>query len=291
MLDRDAQNRLELWDEAREQRASNKVLGMPTGLKCFDESMLGWKAGELIVLFGSTGVGKSWLIMKFAVEAYNVGKKILLISPELTAEEQGFRFDAVYANKKGVDLSNTEVMSGGGDRGNYAQWVEGLTNESRFNCIDSSDTGNALTFNDVWRYTSEYKPDLLLIDGLYLLQGSGKDKAGWETLKDGTAYLKALAQQQRIVCIVAHQPNRSAAGRKEVFTPPSLNQIGYGFGIAENANRVISMSRSQDGDDMRLFSVLKMRGGREIAQYGALRFDVDIGDIEEIDVAQDIEDF
>lgn len=284
MLDRDAPQRLSMYDESRKLRKEQKTLGIPTGLATFDDHFLGWKAGELIVLFGSTGVGKSWLMMKFAVEAYDAGYKILMISPELTAEEQGYRFDALYAHKMGIGLSNSEIVAGAGDRADYVDWVNTISKEARFSVIDASDTGQALSFDDVWRYSIEFKPDLLLIDGLYLLQSNDRNKAGWETLKEGTAHLKALAQQQRLVCIVAHQPNRSAAGKKEVFSPPNLAQIGYGFGIAENANRVISMSRCQGDDMLRLFSVPKIRGSKEMTGYGVLKFNVDIGEIHEEDI-------
>ena len=125
----------------------------------------------------------------------------------------------------------------------------------------------------------ESQPDELLVDGIHLIAGNDPRKAGWETLKDGSAQLKALAQQMGCVVIAAHQPDRSASKKREVTIPPGLSQIGYGFGIAQSANRIISMSRSSDEEEERLYTVIKIRGGKDFVGFRRLHWDVDVGQI------------
>lgn len=283
-LDRDADERLAMYDEARSITDRGETLGIPTGLKVFDDQQMGWRPGELIIVFGTTGVGKSWILMHMAVAAYYVADaKVLMISPELSTEEQGWRMDPMLARRYGIKLSNLELITGRGDRDQYEDWVKTIEKSTRFPVLDSSDTGNQFTFDDIWRYTLEFKPDVMLIDGLHLIGGRDtRTTAGWEHLKDGAAKLKALAQQEKIAIICAHQADRTSARRREVMLPPGLDQVAYGFAVSESANRVISLSRSPHAENQRLFSVVKARSLPQLNQLRLLHFDPDIGDIREI---------
>ena len=282
-LDRDAPERLVEFDEATRLAKEGGVIGIPTGLRSFDMQLLGFKPGELVIVMGSTGVGKSWMLMKMGATAYENNRKVLLISPELTNGEQGLRLDAVLSSERKLQLSNSELLTGQAKRPEYEAWLNSLTARSEFICVDSSDTGRSLSFEDVWRYTLEFKPDVCLVDGLHLLTSSDSKSslAGWEMLKEGSMFLKALAQQEGLVIICATQAVRGAAQDQTV--PPGLSQISYAFSIGEAADRVISMSRMKGNEFGRRYSVPKLRGGKEIVEWRDLHWDVDVGSIYEED--------
>jgi KaiC/GvpD/RAD55 family RecA-like ATPase len=283
-IDADALKRLEDFDEAKEAVKTGKMIGIPTGLSTFDDQYLGFRPGELVVVIGGTGVGKSWLLLYMAAVAHKNGKKIFIVSPELSLLEQGMRFDPIRAHLEKIRLSNQELLTGQGSRKEYKTWLTDLAKQKRFAGIERSDTGRALTFDDVWRFTLETKPDMVIIDGVYLLTGMGDSKKGWEILKEGMDNLKALAQQEGIVILCAHQPTRDASMKSAMTTPPGLAQIGYGFSVAQSANRVISMSYSSGHKQelYRLYRVVKLRGGRPIVDARKLRFNVDVGEIHEV---------
>jgi len=282
-LDKDAMDRLTQFDEAKELVKTGKMIGIPTGLSTFDSQYLGFRDGELVVVMGGTGIGKSWLLIYMAAIAYAEGKKLLMISPELTADEQGARFDVVFAHHNQLKLSNQDIITGQGKRSEYKGWLESLTKSDRFPVIDRSDTGKPLSFNDIWRYVGDHKPDLLLVDGLHLISGgsNGRGAKGWEILKEGVDSLKALSQHEKIVTIVAHQPDRSASA-KGAIVPPGLSQVGYGFSVMEAADRVISMSRDPRSESHRLYRVVKIRRGKAIPDARRLKFNVDVGEIHEV---------
>lgn len=282
-LYKDALERLDDFDEAKELVKANKMIGIPTGLSTFDNQYLGFKPGELVVVMGSTGVGKSWLLMYMAAVAHKNGYKIFLVSPELTIMEQGKRFDPLRAHLDGIELSNQDIITGRGKRDVYKGWLEELSKERNFAGIDRSDTGQWFTFPDIWRMTVENKPDMLIVDGLHLIAGDAHSgsKKGWEILKEGVDMLKALAQQERIVVLGAHQPTRDASA-KGASIPPSLSQIAYGFSVAQSANRVISMSYDPDSEFHRFYRVAKLREGKAIPEVRRLYFNVDKGQVNEV---------
>ena len=279
-LDEDAKERMEYFKEARNALSEGGILGIPTGLATFDKQGLGFRKGEVIVVIGGTGVGKSWLVTYMSVIAYEQGNKILMISPELTAEEVGPRFDVLLAHQRGVELSNMKIMLGKEDYDKYQNWLVTTKGERRFGVIDSSDTGKRMTFADIWRYVKEHRPSMLVVDGLPLIASDSKREKGWEALKEGVEYLKALAMQEKIVVLIAHQPNRDAS-KQNATTPPGLDKIGYAFAVAETANRIISIARVPGKEMWRQYTVPKIRAGKTITDTRMLLFDVDVGNIRE----------
>ena len=277
--DRDALDRLDKFDEAKRRREERGIIGVPAGLKPFDAEQRGLFPGEVVIVAASTGVGKSWLLCYMASMAYESGSRVLVISPELTADEQSARFDSVLSHLRALRLSNYDIATGRADRKQYAAWLSSLESEDRLAILDSSDTGGPFTFTDIWQYALEFKPEVLVVDGLHLVAGVDESQKGWEVLKSGIAHLKSLAQKEGMIVICAHQVQRSAAARGSDTVPPTLAQIGYGFAVVETADHVITMSRSAGSDMERLYRVAKARGLKEVTEKMTLHWNVDIGEI------------
>lgn len=285
-LDKDVRERWEVFQEAQQLAQKKGIIGIPTGLASFDRTKRGFTPGELVVVVGSTGVGKSWTVLYMIAVAVEHGKKVMLVSPELSKVEQGFRLDSVLGHLRGRTISNEALITGQADKQAYKEWLKNLHEqaEGKVICVDSSSRqGQALSFTDVWRLTLEHSPDMIAIDGLHLL---APDKAAtpqksWEVLKDGTAYLKALAMQERVVVLAAHQAVREAAENK-AGAPPSLAQIALGFSVANDADRVIALGRDPGSELHRLYMVPKLRAGKPIVETRRLYFNVDIGEIHEV---------
>lgn len=280
-LDADAKDWIELYDATQAAIKSEGIQGLPTGLKCFDLTNQGFLKGWLIAIVGSLGVGKSWLDMHMAVKAYESGKRVLFISPEMTVDDQGKRFHAVLAGQRGEEFSSSGIAFGTADREKYAAFLSGLTVRREFCIIDAGETGGVFTYEGVCDLAREHRPDLVVVDGLHLLSSrSIKGRSGWEIIKDGSAMLKAVAQQLELVVIVASQADRS--GTKHPTTPPKIHQLAYGLGLAQSADVLMSMSWSKNTEFERLFSILKVRGRPPIEGIRALRWEVERGVIEEL---------
>lgn len=74
-----------------------------TGFEELDDIFKGFAKGEeLVVLFARIGQGKSWILNKMLSHAWEVGCNVGLISPEMSANKIGYRFDTLvkhFSNK------------------------------------------------------------------------------------------------------------------------------------------------------------------------------------------------
>ncbi len=280
-FDRDAMDRLQLLKDRIEMAEKGEVIGIPTGLKVFDESLQGWQPGEAIMVIGPTTIGKSWLLMKFACEAYVNGCKVLFLSPEMSWEECAMRFDVVLGHMYEQQLTHTGLTTGTlVNLTKYQSWLQHLSGREDFICIDSVDAAG-FTLNGVIAAAEEYAPDLLLVDGIdrVSLPESGP---GWEIIKAVANGLKDYAQWSKSVVIWTGQVDRE--GMKQTEAVSSMANTAYGKAAVEYANRVISLGPDASNPLRRTFKVPKNRSGQayNVRQY--LTFNVNEGHIEQTKV-------
>ena len=91
--------------------------------------------------------------------------------------------------------------------------------------------------------------------------------------------------QENISICVSTQANRENV---DEFEPPNATQVAFGDGLLRAADYLFSMSKTLDTDgdyDERLRKIrcLKVRDGALIAGDMIFRWDVDRGDIEELE--------
>ncbi len=294
MLDRDALARLQTLQDRITASSEGRIIGIPTGLKCFDNYQEGWQPGEAALIIGPKGSGKSWMMMYFAVIAYRHGLKILLFSPEMAWEECALRFDVMLARQFYDEfLTHTQLKTGvGADVEAYRKWLEFLTARSDFMCVDNiDDVGFTLT--GMLSMIDEFQPDMVVLDGMQLVRDSN-GVAGWEVIKAAADGLKAWAQRNKKVTLWAGQVDKE--GMRHASEPVSSGaQAAYGKAAVEAANRLITIGADSDDPYRRVFKVPNNRSGREWHEKQTLVFDVDTGHIEQLVVQEpsafDIADF
>ena len=278
-LDRDALSRLEWLKEKSEALKQGKMMGMPTGLVCFDGSQQGWEPGEAIMVMAPKGTGKSWLLLYFGVVGYNAGYRVLFLSPEMSWQECALRFDVLYSHQVGTALSHEALSTGKADQVVYEEWLRELTVRDRFVVVDSPGPGGFTTSN-ILALLDEYKPDLVLVDGLQLITGEAS-QAQWDRIKQAADSLKAAAQYLSCTVIWSSQVDREAM-RNPTEPAATGASAAYGKAAVEAANRLITLANFDGDDRRRSFKVPNNRSGREYHTRQHLLFDVDVGNIHQL---------
>lgn len=236
-----------------------KKRGIRTGISYFDEThKMGWFPGELVGVVGRTYVGKSWLLMFFGLMAWQFGKRVLFISPEMSIEETEARFDGMLMAKNNIKVEVADLYRG------YVPTEEMKTlaretssEEGHWMTYASSEEGH-FGLASLGQLAWKHKPDLLLIDGLPLLESGKRGQQIWESIKELSYGLKNLAVHHNVAVIVSHQASRRA---HNIARPPALHEISLGDAFAQACDRVLALSRPQDLDDILRITVQKFRRG------------------------------
>jgi len=203
---------------------------------------------------------------------------VLFLSPESTNFEIEARMDAILGRFMGYEISNRAIMKGFIDDELYSKYLKEvmLSGRKDWKTRDSGDRG-VFTLSDIEAQAREFRPDILAIDGFHLIKGLG---SSWENMKAAAESIKGLAQHLGMVVIAGSQAQREAA--MAIDDTQELGQVAYGMGLVETANRVITLVEKKGDQQQRVFKVPKMRGGEKILNRRYLKFNVDVGEIYEL---------
>lgn len=280
-LDKDAPIRREWLEDKINAYQRDEPLGIPTGLRVFDAYQQGWQPGESAMFIGPKGIGKSWLMMYEAVTAYAAGFKVLFLSPEMSWEQCALRFDVLLAHKFKQQFSHDVLTSGkDADVEAYSEWLESLTAREDFICVDNADL-QGFTLDSCLALIEEYQPDLTVLDGIHLVK-SREMQSQWQTIKDCADGLKGSALRHKNVVVWAGQVDRE--GMRNPTEPVSTGaQAAYSKAAVEAADRLITLGSVDNNPLRRTFKVVNNRSGREFHDKQYLAFNVDVGNIEQVD--------
>lgn len=230
---------------AKAYQSESKIIGIPTGLKDLDAKMGGLCAGDLIVIGGRPGMGKSALLTALLRNAARKGYRCMANSLEMSAEQLAERMisDTLF------DMSVDNVP--------YSALRTGNFHEKLFQYIrDAAEMNHALpitieeqpylTMSQIATRARRLKRrgglDLLAIDHLDLVKPSGR-YAGNKVYELGeiTAACKALAKELAIPVILLCQLSRDVEKRED--KRPMLSDLRSSGSIEQDADAVIFLYR------------------------------------------------
>lgn len=249
-----------------------EVTGIPTGLATLDTLTGGWQPGNLVVIAGRPGMGKSALMVQSCAAA----GRALLVSLEMTACELTERLVShvghVPLNWLRKPLDAPEYASG--------RVLEASRPVSSMPLMIDDSTG--LTVEIICsraRQAHLQSPlRLVVVDHLGLVSRPGIKDAS--ELGQVTSALKRLAKDLAIPVLLLCQLNRGLEQRAD--KRPTLADLRDSGRIEEDSDVVIALYREryyrEDADDLAEAIVLKARSGERgtawaRADLGVMRFE------------------
>lgn len=268
-----SRNRVDVF----ENKSQNKdAWFIPTGFKELDDIIYGWQMGEeFVVIYARTGQGKSWVLVKSMQHAWKMGKNVGYISPEMSADKIGYRFDTLnhhFSNKALIrgDLSTVTVDE-------YQEYIDDLaTKENKFLVSTPLDFNKKITVSKLRNYVVANNLDVLAIDGITYLSDERYKRGDSKTitLTNISEDLMQLSVELKIPVLVVVQSNRGGVKEDQNATP-DLEDIRDSDGISHNSTKVISLR--QKGDDGLLMEIKKHRDG-SFGEKLTYMWDIDTGD-------------
>ena len=219
-------------------------VGIKTGLPGFDNYLpSGIMPGQLGVFLAYPGIGKSWLALYFAVQAWKQGRSPLVISLEMSETEVRNRVFAImgeglWSHRK---LSNGEV-----EIDMLKKWHgDKLQGKPEFHII-SNDSGGEVTPSVIRGKIDQYKPDFVVVDYLQLMSPNQKSDNETVRMKNLSRELKlmSIGEEVPIIAISSATPDDV----KDLSSPPTLGQTAWSRQIAYDADWVMALGRATNSD-------------------------------------------
>ena len=266
--------------EDRKDRYATKaavmgLIGIPCGLPSIDNLTNGFNAKELITVCGLTAVGKSFLTIYFAVNAWKEGYKCLFITLEMSQEQIEERFDCLAAGLSHYALRRGKLSSE--DLAKYYEYLDKLKVRPPF--IVSAPI--VCTQSVIASKIQEHKPDIVFIDYIDLIQDEGKSTKEFYQTANIIADLKGFAKEFNIPIVVIAQISRQGFER-EVEDLPSLENIASSHRIPRDSDVVLAIHQTHKQQDNKamMLGMTKNRDGKLLRKLD-LKWDLDNGEIVE----------
>jgi replicative DNA helicase len=236
-----------------------EVVGLPTGIYAFDKLTTGLRKGELMLLGGRTGEGKSCFASQVARRNARFGVPIGFISPEMTKEQILMR---CWAHETGIHpnklrdpnlLTDEEVKSLKSVIGKIGLWP--------IHCDDTPGITVSQMAARARLLVQRHKCELLIIDYVQLIQADGRDER--QRVTAVSRALMSIKKQLQVPIIALSQMPRP--------DNPNQRPNKYSFkesGSLENdADLVAAIYRPVDDDNQYYpnteeLDVLKQRQGK-----------------------------
>lgn len=238
----DVDDALQYFEKTR-QSAMNGDIGIRSGIAAFDLCLpMGIAKGQLGVLLAYPAIGKSWMALFLAVKAWQNGRVPMILSLEMTEQEVRNRIFTIIGNGK---WSHRAISSGRVNNNEFKEWANSnLFDKPPFKIV-SNDGGSEVTPNVVRAKIDQYKPDIVFIDYLQLMQ----DNAG--TSSNETVKIKNLSRELKLLAISEQVPIIAIASAtpddaSDLESVPQLGQVAWSRQIAYDADWVLAFGRKQN---------------------------------------------
>jgi replicative DNA helicase len=242
---------------ANAYQRDGKLSGTATGLRDLDAKMGGLQRSDLIILAGRPGMGKTALATNIA---YNVAKAyesqvqadgtmkavnggvVGFFSCEMSAEQLATR---ILAEQTGI---SSALIRRGGITQNEFDKIRDYTIELQHLPLYVDETGG-LSISQLTARARRLKRqkglDLIVVDYIQLLQGSGKrgNDNRVQEVTEITTSLKALAKELNIPVIALSQLSRQVESRDDKH--PQLSDLRESGSIEQDADVVMFVYREE----------------------------------------------
>lgn len=237
------------WVEELERRYEDvgDTMGVPTGFKSVDEVMGSMEGGELIVMAGRPGQGKTTLAMNMASNAMlRADKGVLVFSLEMSSNELVNRLAASVGSIDMSALKQPRKHLQDEDWPKITHAMQSLHGKPMY--ID--DTGG-LHINKLRSRariaTQKHDIQLIVVDYLNLVNASGNSR--YESTTVATNQLKAMAKELNVPVIVLAQLNREVD--KRPVPRPVMSDLRDSGAIEQDGDKIVFLYRpaSYDGHE------------------------------------------
>lgn len=252
------ESRIATYEEWHEH--GNTMRGIPTGYESFDLTTRGLQSGNLITIAGPPGVGKTTLALSMAKMVHEEGYKVIFVSFEMPYEELAARYDSQRAG-----INHHRLLGGKLGKNSLKRLRKAMEQDvDAENFIITEDISQMTTVSALQAKVQQYKPDLLVVDGVYMMQDENGEAYGSpQAMTNISRGLAMMCKAEKIPVVITTQALLSKMRGGRV----TLGSIGYTSAFAQDSHVVIGLSVDPDDADQAMMDTLKSRNGPQVAAF------------------------
>jgi len=237
------------WLEAMNR---GEVRGVKTGLPDLDWLINGLFPGEQIIIGARPAVGKSAFSLSLGLHAARAGKKVALVSREMSPESIGLRalshlsFNAGAGRVTGSQLQRCEL--------DPDDWIDVADCLGGMASLPIETIYTVRTVEDLWREAQHLYDtkgiDLLIVDYLQLMHSARSTSSRVEEIEVVSGAIKDMAVDLNIPIISLAQVKRSGM---RIATMPIMDELKGSGAIEQDADKIIFLHRPEVEDDPTIY--------------------------------------
>lgn len=243
------------------------ISGIPSGWPRLDETTGGYQRGDLISWIARMGVGKTFLLLKQALSAWHSGYSVLVVTMEMTIEQ-------IVRRMLGMEAGiNPEYLRKGALGSRTLSRLQAFTNNMQHtDRLNFYAGGFSKQVSDVDMLLNELSPDIVLIDGAYLLKPSAKGRMNrLESVAEVYDELKRMTLTADRPIVTTSQFSRQAGKKGK---DGSLENVAFSDVIGTHSSLVFSIKEGKPPYERtrRVIESMKGREGENVELHTFYQF-------------------
>lgn len=239
------------------------VSGVPSGFIDLDRATMGWKPGQMIIVAGRPGMGKTTLAIDFARAAsIKAGMSTVFFSLEMSRQELMEKMISAETNVEGNRLKLGDITD---DEWEEINTFKKIVMESNLIFDDSPE----ITLSHIRSVCEKQRNrpeglDVVFIDYLQLMSSGRKTESRQQEVSEMSRGIKLLAKEMGVPIVILSQLNRGSEQRSDKTPLPSdLRESGS---LEQDADIILLVHRPEyydpnDRPGQALLDIAKHRNG------------------------------
>jgi len=246
--------------EIHEATENDKILGIKTGISKLDDVIQGLFPTDMIVIGARPAVGKTAIGMTMAINAARQGKRIGIISTEMSVDQLAFRAASQVGKIDSRKFRKVEF-----DDAEWSRVTMAANTISGFNIrvCDRSVMRVSDVFMQCRAWDLDGGLDLVIVDYLTRIRPDKQGRSTAEDVGEIATAMKNIARELKIPVVVLAQLNRGSTNRSD--QTPRMSDL-RDSGVVEQEADTILLLHLDEMTDERSIIVDKNRHGESSKQ-------------------------
>lgn len=224
------------------ERLENTDMQTKFGYSLLDKNIGGVKPGDYTIIGAKSGVGKTTLALNIALNVLEQDKKVLIISREMTDVDVMDRFTTMVSKIPSMKFRNKDF-----DESDWRRYISasGYLGEYQGKLLIDNDSTK---ISDIIKLVRKYKPDLVVIDYLQLLNAEDGSKLenAERIIANISRSIRTMTLKYNCHVMALVQLNNSFKG-----IPHGENVIRQSAAVYQDATAVIYLHDLEDKEELK----------------------------------------